>query len=61
MRKRSGVLFVVMILCISVYAVSAEEIIISQKYVTPEDIYLYGDGQFPDKTTVTLEINGYGG
>ena len=54
-------MFVVMILCISVYAVSAEEIIISQKYVTPEDIYLYGDGQFPDKTTVTLEINGYGG
>ena len=61
MRKKSDILIVVMILFFSVYAVSAQEIISPQKYVSPEEIFLYGSGSMPDKTTVTLELNGYGG
>lgn len=60
MRKIRSILIVVMILFLSVYAASAQEIIGSQKYVHPEEIYLYGNGSIPDKTTITLEVNGYG-
>lgn len=60
MIKKSGIFIVVLLLCLSVAAVSAEEIV-SRKTVSPEEMYLYESGCTPDKTTVTLEVDGYGG
>ena len=60
MLKKSSII-VVLLLCLSVWAVSAEDAVVSQKSVSPGEVYLYGSGCQPDKTTVTIEVDGYGG
>jgi Ca-activated chloride channel family protein len=60
MRKIRGILIVVMVLCLSVYAVSAQEMIDAQKYATGEGISLYGSGCVPEKMAATLEPDKHG-
>ncbi|KAF1078758.1 hypothetical protein [Methanogenium sp. MK-MG] len=60
MLKKRGILIVVLLLCFTVSAVSAYEMISSEKSVCPEEIYLNESGCMPDTTTVTIEVTGSG-
>ena len=61
MKTGIGIIFVFLCFCPVVAAVSAQDMIVSEKTVMPEKIFVYGGGCAPDTTTVTLEVNGYGG